>query len=71
MEVNMLIAIIVILILVAIIGFEICCLKMVPKTEPKPEIRKLTEKEKQKQEELRKNFQELMDYDYEKALKRK
>lgn len=36
-----------------------------------PEKPKLNREEKRKQEELRKNFQELMDYDYEKALKRK
>lgn len=41
------------------------------KVEKKVEKPKLSKEEQKKQEELRKNFQELMDYDYEKALKRK
>lgn len=46
-------------------------LKYSPKTEEKPHEDKLNEEQKKKQEELRKNFENLMGYGYEDALKKK
>lgn len=39
-------------------------------TVEKPHEEKLTDEQKKKQEELRKNFENLMGFDYEQALKR-
>jgi hypothetical protein len=83
MEVNMeiLIGIGVLLILIAIIVFEVfiyCALKLASEadksmenTVEKHQKVELTDEEKKKQEKLRKNFENLMGFDYEKALKSK
>ena len=55
--------------------FIVCCLKIQPiesetiKSEEKPNKVELSEEQKEKQEKLRKNFENLMGFDYEKALK--
>jgi hypothetical protein len=81
MEVSMnyLIGIGVLLILIAIIIFEICIVRAIkdipvkeePKVIEKPKEEKLTDEQKKKQEKLRKSFDNLMGYGYEQALKPK
>lgn len=71
----------VLLILIAIIVFEVfiyCALKLASEadkamenTVEKPKKAELTEEQKQKQEKLREHFENLMGFDYEKALKSK
>ncbi len=71
--------ILILLMMFYIIGFQFYLLKLVKsskevktiefKTEEKPHETKLTEEQKKKQEELRKNFDNLMNYDYSQALK--
>lgn len=76
---EILIGIGVLLILIAIIVFEVfiyCALKSeddktMENTVEKPQKVELTDEEKKKQEKLRKNFENLMGFDYEKALKSK
>ena len=78
---EILIGIGVLLILIAIIVFEVfiyCALKLASEadksmenTVEKPQKVELTDEEKKKQEKLRKNFENLMGFDYEKALKSK
>jgi len=64
-------AIFIIIMLVLIILFEFYCLKISKNAEELPKKVELTDEEKEKQESLRKNFENLMNYDYEIALKRK
>lgn len=74
---NILIAIGIILILIAIIVFEvffICALKANKETEEsiteeKPKKAELSEEQKKKQEKMRESFENLMGYGYEEALK--
>lgn len=67
---NILIGIGIVLILVSIIVFEVCFLKVL-KTPPIKIEEKETTEDKIKQEELRKSFENLMNYDYNEALKKK
>lgn len=46
---------------------QINLLKCIPKEEKKP---KLTKEEREKQEKIKKHFENLMNYDYEQALKK-
>ena len=82
---NIIISIGVLLVLIAIVGFEIILIKAMEMASDKEEAMKeyeetqkieakkteLTEEEKKKQKELRKNFENLMGYGYEDALKSK
>ena len=78
---EILIGIGVLLILIAIIIFEVfiyCALKMASEannvtenTVEKPKKAELTDEQKKKQEKLREHFENLMGFDYEKALKSK
>ncbi len=76
---NILIGIGIILILIAIIIFEVYLVKLLKDTplrydakiEEKPHKEQLTNEQKKRQEELRKAFDNLMNYDYNEALKKK
>lgn len=73
---NILITIGILLLLIAVVGFEvffICAIKVNQEVEEptveKPNKAELSEEQKEKQEKLRKNFENLMNYDYNEALK--
>ena len=78
---EILIGIGVLLILIAIIIFEVfiyCALKLASEADKameniveKPKKAELTDEQKKKQEKLREHFENLMGFDYEKALKSK
>ena len=82
---NILIAIGVLLVLIAIVGFEIILIKAMSMASEKEEAMReyeetqkieakkteLTEEQKKKQEKLRESFENLMGYGYEDALKSK
>lgn len=62
------------ILLMSNLGFIYCCLYLQKKIEEKPEEPKkkitINEDEKEKVEKIRKHFDNLMNYDYERALKR-
>lgn len=82
---NIIISIGVLLVLLAIVGFEIILINAMSIASEKEEAMReyeeaqkietkkteLTEEQKKKQEELRKSFENLMGYGYEDALKSK
>lgn len=69
---NIIIGIGVLLILTIIIIFEFGILKILREMPNKtPQKVKLTDEQKKKQEKLREHFENLMGFDYEKALKSK
>lgn len=71
--------IVIFIMMIVIIAFQFALLKSIkkepPKEEPivkeKPKTAKITKEQKEKQEELRKSFENLMNYDYNEALKKK
>ena len=68
--------IVILIVMLGILGFQfylIKTIKEVPKVEPKieekPQKQELTKEQKEKQEKIRNHFENLMNYDYETALK--
>lgn len=71
----------ILIMMILVVCFQFCLLKtfkdtqkvekIQPKTEERPKKAELTEEQKQKQEKLREHFENLMGFDYEKALKSK
>lgn len=66
------------IIMAGIIGFQFYLLKSIketkketPKIVEKPKKEKLTKEQKERQEQLKKAFENLMGYDYNEALKKK
>ena len=66
------------IIMTGIIGFQFYLLKSIketkketPKVVEKPKKEKLTKEQKERQEQLKKAFENLMGYDYNEALKKK
>ena len=65
--------------MIGVVGFQFYLLKSIkekpvkeePKVKEKPKVAKLTKEQKERQEELRKSFENLMGYDYNEALKKK
>ncbi len=63
--------ILMLIVLLGIVGFQIYLLKCVKSYKKGSLKRELTYEEKKKQEKLRKNFENLMNYGYNDALKKK
>lgn len=60
------------ILLIGVIGFQFYMFKLITNKEETPkEVKKLTKEQRKKQEELRKSFENLMNYDYSQALKKK
>ena len=76
---DILIGIGILLVLIMVIIFEVYLVRLIkdsplrdePKTEEKPHRGELTKEQKERQEELRKAFENLMGYGYNDALKKK